>query len=319
MRKLIDVEIASTGQSAVVYGAPKCGKTEMVGKLAAKFNVLWMDLESGFLTLKKLPAEYQQNISLMRIPDTKDNPVAIDTVLRVLTGQKVQICEAHGKANCAPCRKDGTVDTICLNDFGAEDLLVIDSGTQLSDSAMAKATKGQADDEKTEFKHYDLQGILLAKALGLIQAAPYNVVLITHEVGIELDDKTEKLVPSMGTKNFARKCAKYFDHVVHLAVKNRKHIANSKSTAETKVLTGSRTDVAIEDDPDLLLLNIFEGKGKADGKTPPVTKKKVVPVKKEIPQVVPTAAASTTADVTKPMTPLERIQANKAAKQAAEG
>lgn len=306
MRKLIDVEVASTGQSAVVYGAPKSGKTEMVGKLAAKYNVLWLDLEKGFLTLKKLPAEYQQRINLISIPDTKDNPVAIDTVLRILNGKKVLVCEAHGKANCVPCKRDGIVDEICLDEFTSEDLLVIDSGTQLSDSAMNKATKGMADEEKTEFKHYDLQGILLSKALGLIQAANYNVVLITHEQGIELEDKTEKIVPSMGTKNFARKCAKYFDHVVHLSLKNRKHKAASKSTAETKILTGSRTDVAIEDDPDMLLLNIFEGKGKADGKTPAVS-----PTRK---------SAATVAEATNSesaLTPLQRLQAKKAAEAAA--
>ena len=48
--KLINVEVKGTGQSAIIYGPPKCGKTELVGQLASRFNVTWLDLENGFLT-----------------------------------------------------------------------------------------------------------------------------------------------------------------------------------------------------------------------------------------------------------------------------
>ena len=259
--KLIDVEVKGTGQSAIIYGAPKCGKTELVGELAKKFNVTWLDLESGFLTLKKLPPEAQARIELIRVKDTKDTPIAVETVLRVLSGAKVSICDGHGKVNCPKCKlAELPFVKIETNTFGPDDLLVIDSLTQLSDSAMAKATAGLGELEKVEFKHYDFQGIFLSKALGLVQQANYNIAVISHELGIELDDKSEKIVPCGGTKNFARKVAKYFDHVVHMTVKNRKHIAESRSTANPKILTGSRTDVAIEDDPDMLLVSIFEGK-----------------------------------------------------------
>ena len=259
--KLINVEVKGTGQSAIIYGPPKCGKTELVGQLASRFNVTWLDLENGFLTLKKLPPAYQERIELIQVKDTKDTPIAVDTVLRVLSGAKVSICDGHGKVNCPKCKIAGTpFVSIETGAFGPDDLLVIDSLTQLSDSAMAKATAGLGELEKVEFKHYDFQGIFLSKALGLIQQAHYNIAVISHELGIELEDKTEKIVPSGGTKNFARKVAKYFDHVVHMNVKNRKHTASSKSTAATKILTGSRTDVAIEDDSDMLLLSIFEGK-----------------------------------------------------------
>lgn len=277
MAKLINIDVQNTGQKVLVYGAPKSGKTELVGQLSSELNLLWFDLEHGFLTLKKLPREYQGRIELLSIPDTKDNPVAIDTMMRVFTGKLVSVCEEHGAINCASCKlaKADTVQ-VELSKLGPDTVVVVDSLTQLSDSAMAYATKGQSDTAKVEFKHYDVQGIMLRKVLSFIQQANYHVAFISHEVGIELDNGSEKVVPAGGTKNFSRSVAKYFDHIVHCSVKNRKHTANSSSVAETKILTGSRTAVAIEKDPNASLLALFKG-------TPPEAapaSKKVSPLDK---------------------------------------
>ena len=44
-------------QSVLVFGPPKCGKTQLVGQLATRFNLVWFDLENGSATLHKLPQE----------------------------------------------------------------------------------------------------------------------------------------------------------------------------------------------------------------------------------------------------------------------
>ncbi len=280
MPNLLDVEITSTGQSILLYGPPFCGKTELASQLVYRFDkVYWFDLEKGFVTLKKLPPEQQKKITLYRIPDTKDNPVAIDTMTKVFAGLPVSICDAHGKVGCAVCKtKGGSHTSFDASNLDANSVVVMDSLTQLSDSAEAEATKSLALTDKLEYDHHRIQGALLKKPLGCIQQANYNIVVTSHEINISADDKKEKLVPAGGTRNFSRRVGKYFDHVVHMTVSNKEHKAFSSSVAENKVLTGSRTDVAIENDPEMQLVNVLHGvkiEPQKPGSKKPVQAKKV--------------------------------------------
>jgi len=60
-----------------------------------------------------------------------------------------------------------------------------------------------------------------------------------------------------GTTAFSRNTAKYFDHVVYCQVSNKKHNFASSTTYANNVLTGSRTDVALEVNKIPTLLDIF--------------------------------------------------------------
>ena len=240
----------NAGQRIIVFGAPKTGKSELVGKLAKKFKLLWFDLEKGAGVLLKMPEEWQDNVELIDLPDTRTFPIAIETMLKVIKGTPCDICHEHGKVSCQLCKKEGKESTtVCLNDLAgkvSEWIVVVDSLTQLANSAMAHITKNLGDDYKYEWDDYRKQGTLMDKFLSDVQQARYNIICISHETQTEMDDGKTKLVPVAGTTNFSRNTAKYFDHVVHTEVKNRKHVFGSGTGFSITALTGSRSNVHIE-------------------------------------------------------------------------
>lgn len=245
--KLTDAKHSATN-TVLLFGPPKSGKTQLASNLSGHFKLLWFDLENGWVTLTKLPIEQQENIELIQLPDTRSYPIAIETMLKVIKGGKVSICNEHGKVDCAVCKKLGAAAfaTVCLNDLGSDTILVVDSLTQLTNSAIANITKLQPDDYKLNYDDWGNLGKLMDIFLSHVQQAKYNVVCITHETEVEMEDGKSKLVPTSGTRNFSRNTAKYFGHCVYVEVKNKQHRAASSTTFATNILTGSRTDVVLE-------------------------------------------------------------------------
>lgn len=239
-----------SGQRIIVYGAPKTGKTELVGSLAEKYKLLWLDLEKGAGTLLKMPEAWQDNVELIDVPDTRSFPIAAETLLKVIRGVECIICDEHGKVSCPICKKDNKPTTrVCLNELADktdEWIVVVDSLTQLANSIMAQIVKNMPDDYKFEWDDYRKQGTLMDLFLSQVQQARYNIICISHETETELDDGKKKLVPVAGTTNFSRNTAKYFDHVVRTEVKNKKHVFGSGTDFSISALTGSRLDVKIE-------------------------------------------------------------------------
>ena len=137
-------------------------------------------------------------------------------------------------------------------------LIVFDSLTQLSNSAVAFITKSQPDDYKLNYDDWGNLGKLLDIFLSHIQQAKYNVVVISHETEAETEGKKKTLVPVGGTRNFSRNIAKYFDHVIYAERKNKKHVFASSSCYATTILTGSRTDAVMEAGEKPSLLTIFK-------------------------------------------------------------
>lgn len=255
--KLTDKAPSAT-QRVIVYGAPKSGKTQLVSTLSAHFNLIWFDLENGYATLLKLPEAQQQRVDLICIPDSRTFPIAIETMMKVILGLPVQICDAHGKVKCAICQKEGASYTeVELNKVSAQTIVVVDSLTQLSNSAIANITKNQPDDYKMDYDDWGNLKTLVEKFLSQVQAAKYNVVCISHEEEVKFEDGRAKIVPVCGSSKSSRNTAKYFDHVVYCELKNKKHVAASSTTFSNSVLTGSRTDIRIEDTPEASLLSIF--------------------------------------------------------------
>lgn len=256
--KLTD-KIPSTTHRVLIYGAPKSGKTQLAAALAASYKLIWFDLENGYATLLKLPQTHQSNVELLSIPDSKVFPIAIETMLKVITGNPVSICEQHGKVSCPLCRKDSAPTTdIELAKVGADTVVVIDSLTQLTNSAVAFITKNQPDDYKMDFSDWGNLKAVVEKFLSQVQVARYNIVCISHEEEVEMEDGRKKIVPVCGSSKSSRNTAKYFDHVIYCDVKNRKHGAASSTTFANNILTGSRTDAILESEVNPSLASIFK-------------------------------------------------------------
>lgn len=246
MAKLTTIA-ASLEQRVCLFGPPKSGKTELAGKLAEKYNLLWFDLENGSSTLLKLPREWQERIDIIKIRDSKDYPIAIETMLKVIKGAEVKICVAHSKVACPVCTKaNAPVERVCLNEVGPDTVVVFDSGTQLAQSALAHITKNQDDTYKCQLDDWGALKLLMEKFLSAVQVAKYNCVFITHEEEVKFEDGRTKIVPVGGSSNSSRNTAKYFDHVVYCNLINKKHVVGSATDYSTTVLTGSRTDVKLE-------------------------------------------------------------------------
>lgn len=244
--KLTDKE-DSLRERVLVFGGPKAGKTELVARLSEEFYLDYFDLENGYRTMRKLPKEWQERINLYSIPDTRVWPVAISTILKVVTGLPTKFCVKHGNTICVTCKKDGLpYEQVELNALGGDHVVVIDSGTQLSLSAMSHIKRNDDELSKPVWDDYASQGMLMDQVLSQVQHAKYNLCFITHEVEAELENGGKKLVPVAGTREFSRNTAKYFDHVVYCELKNKKHVFGSATDYSMSVLTGSRGDIAIE-------------------------------------------------------------------------
>lgn len=268
----LNTKTASKTHRIIIYGGPKSGKTLLAGALAEYYKLIWIDLENGHETLFQLPEEWQKNIELIDIPDTRSYPIAIETCLKMVKGA-VTICEEHGKVSCMLCKREETdrmkADPTCgahkdlfsdvdLTNLGPKHVVVFDSLTQLSNSAIAFITKKQPDDYKLDYDDWGNLGKLLDIFLSHLQQAKYNVIVISHETEAETEGKKKTLVPVGGTRNFSRNIAKYFDHVIYAERKNKKHVFSSSSQYATTILTGSRTGVCIEQEDKPSLLPIFK-------------------------------------------------------------
>lgn len=273
MAKMNQME-ARKAVHALLFGPPKSGKTALTGTLAeGGFEIDWVDLESGSNTLfSRLSPEAQERVNLIRVADTPEYPIAAETILKLTKFAKTQangqpfvyrICDTHGKIDCPLCKKvDGTFSEIDFNSYHSKKVLVIDSMTQLSNSIMATLRGNREPDFKPEWDDYRNQGGRLNLILSGIQNCPYNVVVISHEAMVKMEDEKEKLVPVAGTSNFSRNTAKYFDEVVYVEVKNKMHKAGSGTGYALNVLTGSRANRKLEDTDkpeNLSLVPLFDG------------------------------------------------------------
>jgi len=176
--KLTDKAPSATHR-VLIYGAPKSGKTQLVGELSSKYKLLYFDLENGYATLLKLPKASQENIELISLPDSKTFPIAIETMLKVITGNKVSICQQHGKVSCPLCRKESGPETeVCLAEMDNEWIVVIDSLTQLTNSAIAFITKTQPEDYKMQFDDWGNLKAVVEKFLSQVQDNLYQLQII---------------------------------------------------------------------------------------------------------------------------------------------
>lgn len=256
----------SIARKILVYGAPKTGKTEFVAGLAEQKRLWWFDLEDGIKSVMSSPRinkEWLNNIEYYRIQDTQIAPIAIDTMLRIIKGGEHSICQAHGKIGCLACKAaKAPASTFNIGTFTNNDVLVIDSVSQLSASVMNYIRRAHiaADnwDGKPDWDDYAKQGAILDRIFSILQQAPFNIVVISHENLVEMEDGKKKLVPIAGTSQFSKTFAKYFDDVVYAEVVNKKHKFASSTVYSGSIVLGSRSGKELEKMESPKLLELFK-------------------------------------------------------------
>lgn len=261
----------SETQRVLVYGPPKSGKTELVMRLAEHFNLTYIGMERGHGPVFKLPIEWQERVEIIDIPDTRSFPVAAETALKIIKGGSHSICELHGKVFCMDCMKQGLPSVkVQLDHTLSKDTIVVwDSLTQLSNSFIAHITKAMPDLYKIQTDDWRQLAALVDLFLSNVQGANYHTICISHEVEAETADGKSRIVPVCGSRNSSRNVAKYFDHVIYCCVENGKHNFGSSTLYRNGIVTGSRTDAALEDMLIPSLLDIMKGKIKKDNAPTP--------------------------------------------------
>lgn len=264
-------EVPEMPQSVLVYGAPKTGKTALVGQLARKYKVIWLDIDRGSQTLfTAVPQEFWHNITVVDIFDTPTDPVAVKTLTAIVKNRGIlKICAGHGAVNCVhpSCRGKPNQLEVDFSALNTETVLVCDALSNASDSAMAHALGQQGDFvfKKKEYTHYDNQGLLLRNILTWQKLLRCHRVFISHEEEIQHEDGTRKITPVGGTRNFAKKLGGSFDHMVYTSVRAKKYCISSLATSDMKVQAGNRNNKDIKNADDFV--NIFSVQHILDGKT----------------------------------------------------
>lgn len=266
------INAPTRNHSILLYGPPKTGKTRLVGtaaKIPELKRLYWFDGENGAETLLHmgLTDEELEKITLYQIKDTRENPRFIETILKAFNSKTpVQICDTHGIISCAECTASKALNTeFFMKSCKADELIVIDSGSQLGDSAMAMACAGKDITYKPTFDEYGATVKWLGDIMSTIQSCTFtNFVMITHEISIEKDMngvKRDVLYPLAGTKAFCEKVGKYFGTVIYTEKKLGKHVAGSSSTYKADVITGSRVNALIEKEKDPTMAAILVAGG----------------------------------------------------------
>lgn len=247
----------SEARHVLVYGPPKTGKTELVGALAKQYTLWWFDLDGGAKTLLRDSSAaypYLNNINYFRIPDTQLFPIAIETMLKVIKGGRHWICAKHGKVACPQCKAANEAGSeICLDEFdNKKDILVIDTFTQLMDSCInyifrEQLRKDAWDDLQASFHDWRKQGAMSDRFGTTIQNAPWNCVVISHEVLTEMEDGTKKISPVGGTRNKSADFGRYFDDIVYCDVISGKFVAVCHQGDRSRTVLGSRTGKKLQD------------------------------------------------------------------------
>lgn len=263
MARLLKYKGQPSAQRVMVFGPPKSGKTSLLALLAAQYKILLLDLERGKETLMAACSDSElDNIEYINIPDSPTNPIADSTLLDMWESRKGWICEQHGVWKCPLCTKLASeFFQINLDELTPENgwIICIDSGTQFGQSAFHyicnKNKVSLEDGDKASFLIWGVQGAHIEKLFGMIQAGKNHVLLIAHEIEVEMPDKSKKLVASMGTKRVASNFGKYFDHVIRLSKQAGKHKQMSLTSA-INAETGSRWGLDIND-PRVSILDFF--------------------------------------------------------------
>jgi len=259
----------------LIYAESKVGKTRLYGRLAKTRKLVVFDNEHSARTLTNkdnLDPAYHSNISLWQLPDTKTFPIASVTVRQILSmppTQEFNLCHAHVNHNCPKCKtamKPFSKFSIKKDVIDANAILVVDTLSQLTSSYIEFIRAKQnreleknlmgldlnkqdtidkfKDDEKLDWDDWAHLGNLCWELLKAIQAAPYEVIAVTHPVMAKYEDGSSRITPSMGSDKFAIKVANHYDNVIYGEIKLGKYLWHTMPSLNGAIV-GSRDNIDI--------------------------------------------------------------------------
>lgn len=262
-------EKESSTHSILIYGDSGSGKTLLTANAALLpeiHTIYWIDLENSRDTIfgMNLPDWALKKIKLFSMLDTRKEPHVMNAILRMFSSKTdVPICEEHGRMNCLPCNSEKkSFQQFNLTKMTHNDLLVIDSGSQLTDCAINALLKGQPEDAILQIQEWGTVNNWLSAILQVVQMGKYvSTIVLTHVLYDEEYSGTgpnktllrTRLFPMMGTKSFSTKVGKFFGTTIFLELKGGKHTGGSSTTYKMNCQTKSRLNVAVEKAPEIAL------------------------------------------------------------------
>lgn len=262
-------EEESSTHSILIYGDSGSGKTRLAATaslLPEIQNIYWIDLENSRDTIfsMDLPDWALKKIKLFTLLDTRKEPHVMNTILRMFSSKTdIPICEEHGRMNCLLCNSEKKpFQTFNLTKMTHNDLLVLDSGSQLADCGVNALLKGQPEEAILQIQEYGTINNWLSAIFQVIQIGRFvSTVVLTQtyydeEYSGTGPNKTlvrTRLFPLVGTKNYSTKVGKFFGTTIFLEVKGGKHIGGSSTTYRVNVQTKSRLNVAVEKAPEIAM------------------------------------------------------------------
>lgn len=294
--------VRRSSQHIMLYGDAKTGKSTLAAELLLHgYNLTWISLDGGHRDIfSKLPISMEQldeQLNIIEVKDTKESPIGFGTCRKLISRPLNRVCDTHGQVDCSTCRsKGGTFTEVDTSKFGPRDIMVIDHVSQLAISLLNYIIKDKADDFKPGWDEYRPQGALLEQFFVTVQHLPFNIICISHRLLVEMEDGKKMMVPEIGTRNFSTTSGRYFDHVVMTEMENARHKAGSSTTYKVGVMTGSRSDVAIEKLGSLSLLPFFDGSIKPKEEAGSKAVERVLQAKERVSQPPKVAAPVVSSD-----------------------
>lgn len=274
---------AINNNSVLIYGPPKTGKTLLTSTVAAIPSikkVIWFDTEQGISTLfspaSKLTAQEKAKIVPILFQDTRDNPLAAETLLKTLTSST----PTHIEQETGKFKKFKTDQTISLyyGDLTASTAVVFDTISQVGDSVFNLQLKFNSFKDNRKYWglfYQDMNAIMSciqsSKAINILTAQEQIKEGTKAEEGktrtiqksanqsktsaIMVQD--DKLIPVCGSMAYSLKIGKYVGSLIRLYIENKERSYLSSPTLMANVLAGSRLDIDLSQIPNPTMADIL--------------------------------------------------------------